>query len=295
MNITASLVKELRELTGAGMMDCKKYLVRTDGNLEEAIHLIRVESQVKVDKVGSRVAAEGICTTVFSTEGTEHVAYIAEINSETDFAARDSNFMSFAEQLVNMAMHYKTTDVEVLSGKMMVGTDLTIEQARQQLISKIGENIQVRRISSVTTDGAIGTYLHAGSRIGVVVALKNGDEALAKDIAMHIAASRPIVISREQVPASNIETERNVFTAQALESGKPQEIIDRMIEGQISKYLKEVSLLDQPFVKNSDITVAQLLKDKNAEVISFIRFAVGDGIEKKEVNFAEEVMSQVRS
>lgn len=288
--ISAGLVMQLRERTGAGMMECKKFLIATNGDIEAAITEMRKAGQAKADKKADRVAAEGIVSVARSADG--RTAVMIEINSETDFAARDDNFTNFANSVAEAALNSSATTTEELSA-LTVASGSTVEQARQQLVAKIGENIKLRRFERTSTEGVVGHYLH-GSRIGVVVALKNGDEALAKDIAMHIAATKPIVVSRDQVSSEAIENEREIFTAQAKESGKPQEIIDKMIEGRINKFIDEVSLLGQPYVKNPDIKVGQLLKEKNAEVISFIRYEVGEGIEKKEDNFVEEVMAQVR-
>jgi elongation factor Ts len=290
--ISAGLVMQLRERTGAGMMECKKFLIATNGDIEEAITEMRKAGQAKADKKADRVAAEGVVVVARSSNNTS--AVMLEINSETDFVARDQNFTEFTEAVAKAALASSSTDVAVLS-ELALGTGMTIEHARQQLVAKIGENIKLRRAARISCEqGVVGYYLH-GSRIGVIVALKNGDETLAKDIAMHIAASKPMVVSRDQVAAEAIENERDIFTAQAKESGKPQEIIDKMIDGRINKFIDEVSLLGQPFVKDPNIKVGQLLKEKNAEVISFIRFEVGEGIEKKEDNFVEEVMAQVRA
>jgi elongation factor Ts len=290
--ISAGLVMELRERTGAGMMECKKFLIATNGDIEEAITEMRKAGQAKADKKADRIAAEGII--VIARTADESSAVMLEINSETDFVARDTNFTGFSEAVAQAALNNASNDIDMLSTQKLADGS-SIEEARQQLVAKIGENIKLRRMARLHCEGGVvGYYLH-GSRIGVMVALKNGDEALAKDIAMHIAASKPIVVSRDQVSADAIENERDIFTAQAKESGKPQEIIDKMIEGRINKFVDEVSLLGQSYVKNPDIKVGQLLKEKNAEVITFIRFEVGEGIEKKEDNFVEEVMAQVRS
>lgn len=291
MSISAALVMQLRERTGAGMMECKKFLIATNGDIELAISEMRKAGQAKADKKADRVAAEGVIVIARAADGRS--AVMLEINSETDFVARDENFTSFANKVAETALRSAANDVEALAKENLMGASTTVEQARQELVAKIGENIKLRRMVRISCDGVIGSYLH-GSRIGVMVALKNGDEALAKDIAMHIAASRPMVVNRDQVPAEAIENERDIFTAQARESGKPQEIIDKMIEGRINKFIDEVSLVGQPFVKDPNKKVSQLLKEKNAEVISFIRFEVGEGIEKKEDNFVEEVMAQVR-
>ncbi|AHE67257.1 translation elongation factor Ts [Legionella oakridgensis ATCC 33761 = DSM 21215] len=291
MTISAALVMKLRERTGAGMMECKKFLVATNGDIEQAIIEMRKAGQAKADKKADRVAAEGIIVIARSADGRK--ATMLEVNSETDFVARDGNFVQFANQVVETALHTHAANVDALANETLVGHQSKVEQARQELIAKIGENIKLRRLEQMQCDGVIGSYLH-GSRIGVLVAMKNGDESLAKDIAMHIAASRPLVVSRDQVPADAIENEREIFTAQARESGKPQDIIDKMIEGRISKFVDEVSLLGQPYVKDPNKKVGQLLKEKNAEIMAFTRYEVGEGIEKKEDNFVAEVMAQVR-
>ena len=290
MTISASLVMELRQRSGADMMDCKKVLIATNGDIEQAILELRKSGQAS--KKADRIAAEGMIAIAQSAD--KHTATMIEVNSETDFAARADTFVAFANSVAKTALSTGATDVAVLSTETIAAGNTSVEQARQELVAVIGENIKLRRIAQVSaSEGVVGVYLH-GSRIGVVVALKNGDEALAKDIAMHIAAARPLVVSRDQVPADAIANEREVFTAQARESGKPQDIIDKMIEGRINKFVDEVCLSGQPFVKNPDIKVGQYLKDKQAEVISFTRFEVGEGIEKKEDNFVEEVMAQVR-
>ena len=291
MSISAAMVMQLRERTGAGMMECKKFLIATNGDMELAITEMRKSGQAKADKKADRVAAEGVVVIVRSEDGQS--AVMLEINSETDFVARDESFTHFANSVAETALATGTVDVNALSTTMVLGSHQTVEQARQELVAKIGENIKLRRIAYVSCEGVIGSYLH-GSRIGVLVALKNGTESLAKDVAMHIAASRPLVVNREEVSADAIANEREIFTAQARESGKPQEIIDKMIEGRISKFVDEISLLGQPYVKDPNIKLGQLMKEKNGEVISFIRFEVGEGIEKKEDNFVEEVMAQVR-
>ncbi|WP_131794596.1 translation elongation factor Ts [Fluoribacter gormanii] len=292
MSISASLVMQLRERTGAGMMECKKFLIATNGDIEAAIIEMRKAGQAKADKKADRVAAEGVVVIARSTDGRS--AVMLEINSETDFVARDENFTNFANMVADAALNSSATTIAELSA-ITLSSGVPVEQARQELVAKIGENIKLRRLERMQCDaGVIGCYLH-GSRIGVMAALKNDQEELAKDIAMHVAASKPIVVSRDQVSTEAIENEREIFTAQAKESGKPQEIIDKMIEGRINKFIDEVSLLGQPFVKNPDIKVGQLLKEKNTEVLSFVRYEVGEGIEKKEDNFVEEVMAQVRT
>jgi len=291
MSISAAMVMQLRERTGAGMMECKKFLIATNGDIEQAITEMRKAGQAKADKKADRVAAEGVIVIARSTDGRK--AVMLEINSETDFVARDENFTTFANQTAETALKSQVTSVAALSNEVLVGSDLTVEQARQALVAKIGENIKLRRLEQLQCDGVTGHYLH-GSRIGVLVALKQGEESLAKDLAMHIAASRPVVVNRDQVSAEAIENEREIFSAQARESGKPQDIIDKMVDGRISKFVDEISLTGQAFVKDPNMKVGQLLKQKNAEVLSFTRFEVGEGIEKKEDNFVEEVMAQVR-
>jgi elongation factor Ts len=292
MTVSAAMVMSLRERTGAGMMECKKFLVAAQGDIELAIIEMRKAGQAKADKKADRIAAEGVVVIARSQDLTH--AVMVEINSETDFVARDENFTAFAQQVADTALQTKATSAAELSQQTVVGQQQTIEQARQQLVAKIGENIQIRRLEHVTcADGVVGSYLH-GSRIGVLVCLKQGDNALGRDLAMHIAASRPQVVQRDQVTSESIERERDIFIAQARESGKPQDIIDKMIDGRISKFLDEVSLYGQSFVKDPNTKVAQLLKQKQADVTSFICFEVGEGIEKKEDNFVEEVMAQVR-
>ncbi len=292
MTISAAMVMKLRERTGAGMMECKKFLIATNGDIELAITEMRKAGQAKADKKADRVAAEGVIVIARSSD-CKH-AVMLEINSETDFVARDANFTHFANQVAETALQSGVSDVAALSSQTLVGDKESVEQKRQELVAKIGENIKLRRLQVITSkDGVVGFYLH-GSKIGVVTILKNADESLAKDIAMHVAASRPLVVSREEVSSDVIENEREIFTAQARESGKPQEIIAKMIDGRITKFLDEVSLLGQPYVKDPNIKVGQLMKNKNAEVVSFTRFEVGEGIEKKEDNFVQEVMAQVR-
>lgn len=292
MSVTAAMVMSLRERTGAGMMECKKFLVAAEGDIELAITEMRKAGQAKADKKADRIAAEGVVVVAHS-EDAKH-AVLVEINSETDFVARDENFTRFAQQVADTALQSNAQSVDDLSQQTVAGHNQTIDEARQQLVTKIGENIKIRRLEHVhSADGVVGAYLH-GSRIGVLVCLKQGDTALGRDLAMHVAASRPLVVQRDQVTPQAIDNEREIFIAQARESGKPQDIIDKMIDGRISKFLDEVSLYGQAFVKDPNTKVGQLLKQKQADVISFIRFEVGEGIEKKEDNFVEEVMAQVR-
>lgn len=285
--ISAQLVKELRERTGAGMMECKKALVAAQGDIEKAAEEMRISGQAKADKKASRVTAEGIVE-AYAENGT---AILLEINSETDFVARDDSFKAFCKAAAKAAHNAGATTIEeVLVAKIEDGE--TVETARQNLVAKIGENIQVRRVKTVSAP-VLGAYIHGG-KIGVVAALEGGDTDLAKDIAMHIAAVNPMVVSGDEVPADVVAKEKEIFTAQAQESGKPMEIIEKMIGGRIRKFLDEVALLGQSFVKDPSVTVEKLLKQKSAKVISFIRLDVGEGIEKKEENFAEEVLNQIK-
>jgi elongation factor Ts len=287
MQISAALVKELRERTGAGMMECKKALTETQGDIEAAIELMRKSGQAKADKKAGRIAAEG--RVEIATDGSS--AVIIEVNSETDFVAKDANFQRFAAECAQAALSSGAADIDALMAVEVDGQSL--ESRRAALIAKIGENIQVRRFERVQSGGPLGAYLH-GNRIGVLVSLSGGDEDLAKDVAMHVAASRPICVDADQVPAETVEKEREIFRAQAQDSGKPPEIVEKMIDGRIRKFLAEVTLVGQPFVKNPDQTVGQLLKEKGARATGFVRYEVGEGIEKKVENFAEEVMAQAR-
>jgi len=287
MQITASLVKELRERTGAGMMDCKKALNEADGDIEVAIEEMRKSGAANAAKKAGRIAAEGI----ISVKQKDNSAIILEINCETDFVAKDENFLNFADSVIDAIDTQNPADVETLMG--LSAGEQSIEEANQQLISKIGEKITVRRFEKITSEGQIANYLH-GTRIGVVVEIEGGDEALAKDLAMHIAASKPVCVSEDQVSQDILDKEKEIFSAQAEESGKPAEIIEKMVTGRIKKFLKEITLLGQPYVKDPDQTVEKLLKSANASVLSFRRYEVGEGIEKKVDNFAEEVMSQAK-
>ena len=291
MAITASMVKELRERTGAGMMDCKKVLTETNGDLEAAIDLMRKSGAAKADKKAGRVAADGKVVITVSENGQE--ASIVEVNCETDFVAKDENFINFVNAVGARVLADKPADVDALSS-MPLESGETVEEARANLVAKIGENMKVRRFEIISCeDGAVYAYSH-GVRIGVAVAMKGGDETLGKDIAMHIAASRPICVSEADVPTETLEKEKEILIAQAEGSGKPMEIIEKMVEGRMRKYLSEITLVGQPFVKDPDQTIAQLLKAAGAEVTSFVRYEVGEGIEKKQEDFAAEVMAQVK-
>lgn len=288
MSISASMVKELRERTGAGMMECKKALVEVDGDLDAAAEVLRKSGQAKADKKAGRVAADG--RVVVAQDGSK--AVIVEVNSETDFVAKDENFTSFVEAVAAAALASGTTDVAAFASETLAD-GRTVESARTELIQKVGENIGVRRIEAITSDGVISSYTH-GARIGAIVAMDGGDETLARDVAMHVAATNPMCIDESGVPAETLENERRILTEQAEGSGKPAEIVEKMVMGRVSKFLKEITLNGQPFVKDPDITVGKLLSGAGATVTAFVRYEVGEGIEKKVDNFVEEVMAQVK-
>jgi len=290
MAITASQVKELRERTGAGMMECKKALVETDGDIEAAVEHMRKTGLAKADKKAGRTAAEGLVVFKLSDDGKQGA--LVEVNCETDFVAKGDDFIDFANAVAETALKTMPADIDALLAQPLAGGE-SIADTTKTLIAKIGENMNVRRFTTRSTDGVLGTYLHGG-RIGVMVELEGGDETLARDIAMHIAASKPSCVAEEDVSAEMIQKEREIFAAQAAESGKPPEIVEKMVDGRIKKFLKEVTLLGQPFVKDPDQTVAQLLSKAGAKVRGFDRLEVGEGIEKKSENFADEVMAQVK-
>jgi len=288
MAVTAAMVKELRERTGAGMMECKKALVETGGDLETAIEYLRKSGLAQADKKASRVAAEGRIALAIAAGGKQ--AVMLEINCETDFVAKDANFNAFADAVASNLLNEAPADVDALM-TTNIGSD-SVEEARQALISKIGENVQVRRFVRESTEGTLGAYVHGG-KIGVLVDVSGGDEELARDLAMHIAALNPEYVSADDVPADIIAREKDILVAQAESSGKPPEIIEKMVVGRLRKHLSGITLLGQPFVKDGDITIAKLLEQKSASVNGFDRLVVGEGIEKKEENFADEVMQQV--
>ncbi|WP_373092749.1 translation elongation factor Ts [Zhongshania sp.] len=286
MAVSASMVKELRDRTGLGMMECKKALNESNGDIDLAIEELRKSSGMKAAKKAGRTAADGVVTTKVAEDGSYGV--VVEVNSETDFAAREPGFQAFAALVTDKVFATKETDIAVL----MAGE---LESAREALVQKIGENIGVRRALVVTAeDGVVDSYVHSNNRIAVLVALKGGDAELARDVAMHVAAVNPRVAKAEDMPAEEIEKEREIFTAQAAESGKPAEIIEKMIDGRIRKFLSESSLVDQPFVKDPEVTVGKLLKNSGADMQEFARFEVGEGIEKEEVDFAAEVAAQLK-
>lgn len=283
--MSVALVKELRERTGLGMLECKKALREADGDIEKAIEELRKSSGMKAAKKAGRTAADGVVATRLAEDGSYGV--VVEVNSETDFVARDENFLGFVASVVNAAFETRETDVAALTAG-------DLESAREALVQKIGENIGVRRIELVEAgDGVVGAYVHGNNRIAVLVELQGGDQELAKDVAMHIAAVNPQVVSPEDMPEEIVAKEKEIFTAQAQESGKPAEIIEKMIGGRIKKFLAENSLIEQPFVKDPDVTVGKLVANAGASIASFVRFEVGEGIEVHKVDFAEEVAAQL--
>ncbi|MCY7815748.1 translation elongation factor Ts [Bacillus haynesii] len=292
MAITAQMVKELREKTGAGMMDCKKALTETDGNMDKAIDLLREKGIAKAAKKADRIAAEGL--TLIKTDGNTGV--ILEVNSETDFVAKNEGFKELLNDLADHILAEKPESVETAMAQKMANGS-TVEEYITSAVAKIGEKITLRRFAVLTKgdDAAFGAYLHMGGKIGVLTVL-NGttDEETARDIAMHVAAVNPRFISRDQVSEEEANREREILTQQALQEGKPENIVAKMVEGRLNKYFEEICLLDQAFVKNPDEKVKQVVAAKNATVETFFRYEVGEGIEKRQENFAEEVMNQVK-
>jgi len=284
------MVKELRERTGLGMMDCKKALSDADGDMEKAIEDLRKASGLKAAKKASRVAAEGVVMTKISEDGNRGV--IVEVNSETDFVARDENFLGFARKALESAFEEDEASVEEL-------LDKGLEVSRQALVQKIGENINLRRLERLNFEnanqGIVESYVHNNGKIGVLISLQGGDEALARDIAMHVAAVNPMVVRPEDVPEDILAKESEIYSAQARDSGKPEEIVEKMISGRLRKFVAEVSLLEQQFVKDPEITIRELLKEVGADIVQFVRYEVGEGIEKEEDDFAAEVAAQLSS
>ena len=289
-NITASMVKELRERTGLGMMDCKKALVAAEGNIEKAIEDLRKTSVLKAEKKSSRIAAEGIVLTKIAEDGNYGV--VIEVNSETDFAARDENFLGFAQDALELAFCNSDADVGSLLAK-------GLEAERQALVQKIGENINLRRVDRLkfenADEGIVESYVHSNNKIAVLLTLRGGDEAIARDIAMHVAAINPMVIRAEDVPEDILMRESEIYSAQARESGKPEEIVEKMIGGRLRKFITEVTLLEQPFVKDPDAKIGDLLREAGADIVNFVRYEVGEGIDKEELDFAKEVAAQANT
>ncbi|MBT9614024.1 MAG: elongation factor Ts [Burkholderiales bacterium] len=283
--ITASMVKDLRERTGLGMMECKKALAEADGDMKKAEDLMRIKSGAKANKAASRIAAEGVIGSFISTDGK--LGALVELNCETDFVAKNDEFAALAKETAKLIAEHNPSDLDALSN-LKLASSQTVEEARKALVMKLGENMTLRRMARFDTSGRLSVYLH-GNKIGVMVDLQGGDESLGKDLAMHIAASKPVAISRDQVAVELIERERDIAKARALESGKPANLLDKIVEGSINKFLSEITLHGQPFVKDDKLTVEKLLASKNAQVNTFQMFIVGEGIEKKVVDFAAEV------
>lgn len=286
--ITAGMVRTLRDKTDAPMMECKKALTEANGDMDKAEEILRVKLGSKASKAAGRIAAEGIVGIYISDDAK--LGAMVEVNCETDFVAKNSDFLAFVAKLAELAATKNPADVQSLSGLAVEGG--TVESARQALVGKIGENISVRRFARYQASGKLAQYVHGGAKIGVLVDVSGGDESLARDLAMQIAASKPVALSRDQVPAELIEKERSVAAAKAAESGKPANIVEKMIDGSVQKFLKEVTLLGQPFVKDDKVSVEALLKSKNASVAGFTLYVVGEGIEKKTTDFAAEVLAQ---
>ena len=285
MDITAAMVKQLRDMSGVAMMDCKKALVECEGNIDNALDLLRSNSALKAEKKASRVAADGVLKAFVG----EDYATIVEINSETDFAAKDSQFINFTNEVAEFITNNKIEDINVLH-------ESDIESKRKTLVQSIGENIQVRRLETLSYENEMnsGLYIHSDSKLATVVVLSGGDEALAKDIAMHVAATNPICLSRDEIDQDILEREKAIYLTQAKESGKPQEIMDKMVEGKLNRFLSEVSLVSQPFVKDPDTSIEKLLNSNNATIQSYARLKVGEGIEVETKNFADEVAEQLK-
>ena len=289
--VTAAMVKELRDATGAGMMDCKKALVAADGNMQAAIDAMRKSGAAKAAKKAGRTAAEGI---IAVAQNDKNIALV-EVNSETDFCAKNAEFVAFAQKVADLALANNISDIEALKAAQLDGS--TVAETLTALVAKIGENLQVRRVSIVSAaEGqTLGLYVHSNKRIGVAVVLKGGDEAVAKDVAMHVCASKPDFVHPEDVSAEVVEHERQVQIDIAMKSGKPQAIAEKMVEGRMKKFTGEVSLTGQPFVKNPEISVGQMLKEHSADAVSFVSLEVGEGIEKAVVDFAAEVQAQMEA
>ena len=286
--ITASMVRELRERTGLGMMDCKQALVEVAGDMERAIEHLRKVSGLKAAKKSERVAAQGVVLSRLAEDGSRGV--LVEVNCETDFVAKDENFLAFAEQCLTAAF----ADPELDAAELLSGG---IDNQREKLVQKIGENVNLRRIAHLSADagGRVGNYVHGNRKIGVLVSLTGGDEALARDVAMHVAAMNPLVVRGDDVPQDVLAKESEIYAAQARESGKPEAIIEKMIKGRLRKYVAEVSLLQQPFVKNPDVSVGELVRGADADVAQILRYEAGEGMEKKQEDFAAEVAAQVEA
>ena len=291
--ITASQVKDLREKTGAGMMDCKKVLTETDGDMEKAIELLRERGIAKAAKKSDRIAAEGLVTAYVSEDGK--VGAVAEINAETDFVAKNEEFRVFANDIAKQVAVKNPKDVEELLAQTFINDEAkTVSEVLTNKIATIGENMSIRRFERFESAGLVEQYIHGDGKIGVLVELEGGDTELAKDICMQIAAARPEFLDRESVPAERLEKEMEILKAQAMNEGKPEAIAEKIVLGRVGKFYSEICLVEQEFVKNPDMKVKDLVASKNAKIVRFARFEKGEGIEKKEENFAEEVMKQIK-
>ena len=289
--ITAELVKQLREKTGAGMMDCKKVLTETDGDMEKAADLLRERGIAKAAKKSGRIAAEGLVATYVTAD--KKVGAVVEVNAETDFVAKNEEFIGFVNDVAEIVATKNPADLETLLGTDYKGTGKNVKEVLTEKIATIGENMTIRRFERFESTGLVESYIHGAGKIAVLVDFAKGDSELAKDICMQIAAARPEYFNREAVPADRVEKEMEVLKAQAMNEGKPAEIAEKMVQGRIGKFYSEICLLDQEFVKDSSVKVGDLIKSKGAEMVRFARFEKGEGIEKKEENFAEEVMKQL--
>ena len=291
--ITASLVKDLREKTGAGMMDCKKVLTETDGDMEKAIDLLRERGIAKAAKKSGRVAAEGLVEAYISEDGKSGA--VVEVNSETDFVAKNEEFKTFVENIAKQVLETNPKDVEeLLAQEAKFAAGKTVQEVLVDKIATIGENMNIRRFARFESEGLVEKYIHGDGKIAVLVNMKKGDKEVAKDICMQIAAARPEYVKREEVPQERVDKEMEILKVQTMNEGKPEAIAEKIVMGRIGKFYEEICLVDQAFVKDPNMKVSELLKQKDAEVIEFARFEKGEGIEKKEENFAEEVMKQIK-
>ena len=291
--ITASQVKELREKTGAGMMDCKKVLTETDGDMEKAMELLRERGITKAAKKSSRIAAEGLVDSYITEDGK--VGAVVEVNAETDFVAQNAEFKQFVSDVVKQIALNNPKDVEeLLSQKSIADESKTVQEVLTDKIATIGENLSIRRFARFESKGLLEKYIHGDGKIAVLINMTSGDKELAKDLCMQIAAARPEFVKREEVPQERVDKEMEILKVQAMNEGKPEAIAEKIVQGRVGKFYEEICLVDQVFVKDSSKKVSDLLKEKNAEVVEFARFEKGEGIEKKEENFAEEVMNQLK-
>ena len=290
--ITAELVKQLREKTGAGMMDCKKVLTETDGDMEKAAELLRERGIAKAAKKSGRVAAEGLVCSYVSED--KKIGAIVEVNAETDFVAKNEEFKAFVADIAEIVAKTNPADVEALLAEKYMDTDKTVKETLTEKIATIGENMTIRRFERFATEGLVESYIHGDGKIAVLVELSKGDSALAKDVCMQIAAAKPEYLNREEVPAEAVNKEMEILKVQAMNEGKPAEIAEKMVKGRIGKFYSEICLLDQEFVKDPSVKVGEMVASKGGEIVRFARFETGEGIEKKEENFAEEVMKQLK-